>query len=190
MVKVEHPPQTLLYPLPAVLVSCGANPAEYNIITIAWTGIICSNPPMCYISVRPQRHSYDIIKSTGEYVINLPTRDLLREVDWCGTRTGRKFNKFEATGLTPEPGLKVDAPIIMEAPVHLECRVKDIVNLGVHDMFISHILNIQVDERLINPDTGKIDLQKTPLISYVNGHYFEVGALLDSFGFSARKRSR
>ena len=140
MKKIEFDPQTMLYPLPAVMVSCGSDPSEYNIITIAWTGIICSNPPMCYISVRPNRHSYNIIKSSREYVINLTTPDLLRETDWCGTRTGRKFDKFKETGLTPIPASKVSAPMIQEAPVHIECRVEEIKPLGVHDMFISSIL--------------------------------------------------
>ena len=190
MKKVHRDPQTMLYPLPAVLVTCGSRPEEYNIITIAWTGIICSDPPMCYISVRPNRHSYDIIKSSREYVINLTTPDLLRETDWCGTRTGRKFNKFKQTGLTPVPAKHVSAPLIDEAPVHLECRVEEIKALGAHDMFISRILGIQLDEDLVHEENGKIDLRRTDFITYVNGHYFSLGTLLDSFGFSARRKAR
>jgi len=189
MAKIEHAPQTMIYPLPAVLVSCGTKPSDYNIITIAWTGIICSNPAMCYISVRPHRHSYEILRSTLEFVINLTSPDLLREVDWCGTRTGRKFNKFKETGLTPGPGLKVSAPIIQEAPLHLECKVQEIKPLGAHDMFISNIVGIQADENLTNKETGKIDLTRASFLTYVNGQYHELGSLLNQFGFSARKRS-
>ena len=133
--KQTWKPGTVLYPLPAVLVSCGARPDEYNMLTVAWTGTVCTNPPMCYISVRPERHSYGIIRRTGEFVINLTTRDLARATDWCGVRSGRDCDKFREMGLTPAPAGVVAAPIIVESPVNIECRVRQVLPLGSHDMF-------------------------------------------------------
>ena len=146
MAKTYWKPGTIIYPLPAVMVSCGETPEEQNIITIAWTGTICSDPPMCYISVRPSRHSYEIIKRTGEYVINLTTEKLAKATDWCGCRSGSKYNKWEEMGLTPAPAKFVKAPIIEESPVNIECRVKEIIDLGVHHMFISEVLGVSVDD--------------------------------------------
>src|SRR5512133_3506131 len=130
MERTNFKPGTMVYPLPAVLVSCGETPEEYNIITIAWTGTICSNPPMCYISVRPERHSYPIIKRTGEFVINLTTNEMTKKVDWCGVRSGTDFNKFKETGFPPRPSKLISAPIVMESPVNIECKVLDIKELG------------------------------------------------------------
>ena len=152
--KESWKPGTVLYPLPAVLVSCGAAPEEYNMLTVAWTGTVCSDPPMCYISVRPERHSYDIIRRTGEFVINLTTEKLARATDWCGVRSGRDFDKFRETGLTPGKALHVAAPIIEEAPVNIECRVKQIVPLGSHDMFIAEVAGVQVDAAYIDTQSG------------------------------------
>ena len=133
---------TMIYPLPAVLVSCGDISSEYNIITIAWTGIISTEPPMCYISVRPQRYSYGLIKKSGEFVINLTTRKLAYATDWCGVRSGKDYDKFREMKLTPKPAKIVSAPLIGESPVNLECRVKEIKEMGSHHMFIADILNV------------------------------------------------
>lgn len=134
--KQSWKPGTVLYPLPAVLVSCGAAPEEYNMLTVAWTGTVCSDPPMCFISVRPERHSHAIISRTGEFVINLTTRRLARAADWCGVRSGRDFDKFREMGLTAVPSEKVAAPLIAESPVNIECRVRQVLPLGTHDMFL------------------------------------------------------
>ena len=143
--KQSWKPGTMIYPLPAVLVSCGATPDEYNLFTVAWTGTVCTNPPMCYISVRPERHSYEIIKRTGEFVINLTTKRLARATDWCGVRSGRDYDKFSQMGLTPTPAEIVTAPVVEESPVAIECRVKQIVPLGSHDMFLADVVNVLVD---------------------------------------------
>ena len=190
MAKVNWRPGNMIYPLPAVMVSCGRSEEEFNIITIAWTGTICSDPPMCYISVRPERHSYEIIKSTGEYVINLTTRDLARATDWCGVRSGRKYNKFKEMGLTPGKASVVNAPIIEEAPVHIECRVKDIVPLGTHDMFISDVVNVMADDAYLNEKTGEFRLDLAEPMSYSHGHYFSLGKRLGKFGFSVEKKKK
>ena len=144
--KQSWKPGTMIYPVPAVLVSCGATPEEYNLFTVAWTGTVCTNPPMCYISVRPERHSYEIIKRTGEFVINLTTKRLSRATDWCGVRSGRDYDKFSQMGLTASPAAVVAAPVIEESPVAIECRVKQIVPLGSHDMFVADVVNVLVDE--------------------------------------------
>ena len=145
---------TMIYPLPAVLVSCGDGD-EQNVFTVAWTGTVCTNPPMCYISVRPERHSYDIIKRTGEFVINLTTASLARATDWCGVRSGRDYDKFSEMGLTPIPASVVHAPAIEESPISIECRVRQIIPLGSHDMFLADVVNVLVDEQWINPETGR-----------------------------------
>ena len=183
-------PGTMLYPLPAVLVSCGANPDEYNLITVAWTGTVCSDPPMCYISVRPERYSYDIIKRNGEFVINLTTERLARATDWCGVRSGRDYNKFQEMNLTPEPAEIVSAPVIKEAPVSLECKVRQVMPLGTHDMFLAEIVNVLVDEEYIDPQTGKYDLRRAGLIAYSHGEYFSLGEVLGHFGWSVRKKPK
>lgn len=176
----------MIYPIPAVMVSCGATPDEYNIMTAAWTGTICSEPPMCYVSIRPERHSYDIIKRTGEFVINLTTESLAEPTDWCGVRSGRDFDKFGRCGLTPEKSSVVAAPAILEAPVSIECRVKNIIPLGSHDMFIGEVVNVLVDESLIDDRTGKLDLQKSGLLCYSHGEYFKIGEYIGSFGWSVK----
>ena len=178
----------MLNPSPVVMVSCGSSIDEYNIITIAWTGTLCSDPPMCYISVRPQRHSYEIIKRTGEFVINLVNRDLAAVSDWCGVRSGQKYNKFLETGLTPVRGSQVQAPLIHEAPVNLECKVKQIVPLGTHDMFIADIVAVHAAEHLFNAKTDALELQRAHLVSYSHGHYYELGKIIGKFGFSVEKK--
>lgn len=181
-------PGTMIYPVPAVLVSCGASAEEYNMLTVAWTGTICSEPAMCYISVRPERHSYEIIKRTGEFVINLTTSALARATDWCGVRSGRDYDKFKEMGLTPMASAKVAAPTIAESPVAIECRVKDIIPLGSHDMFLAEVVNVSVDETLINKESGKLDLERARLLAYSHGEYFELGKALGHFGWSVRKK--
>lgn len=185
--KKDFKPGTMIYPVPAVLVSCGDTESEYNLITIAWTGTLCTNPPMCYISVRPERHSYPIIKRTGEFVINLTTIEMTRKVDWCGVRSGRDFNKFTEAGLTPGPSKTIKAPIVMESPVNIECRVTEIKELGSHDMFIAEVTNIQVNEKLIHQDSGKLNILDSGLIAYVHGNYCVMGKRIGTFGYSVAK---
>ena len=190
MGKISWKPGTMIYPLPAVLVSCGAEPEEYNILTIAWTGTICSNPAMCYISVRPERHSHAIISRTREFVINLTTADMSYATDWCGVRSGRDFDKFAQMHLTAEKAQKVNAPIIAESPLNIECRVKQIIPLGSHDMFLAEVVNVQADERYIDPATGKFNLQQAGLIAYSHGQYYELGKRIGKFGWSVEKKKK
>lgn len=178
----------MLNPTPVVMVSCGSTLDEYNIITIAWTGTVNSDPPMCSISIRPTRHSYDIIKRTGEFVINLVNKDLASFADWCGVRSGKKYNKFMETGLTPTRATKVNAPMIEESPVNLECKVTQIIPLGTHDMFLAEIVAVHVNEKLFSPKTDAIDLQRAKLVCYSHGHYYGLGEKLGKFGFSVEKK--
>ena len=180
----------MIYPLPAVMVSCGDEPGNYNIITVAWTGTISTNPAMCYISLRPERHSYEIIKKTGDFVINLTTKRLAYAADWCGVKSGRDFNKFKEMHLTPGKTKFVEAPLINESPVNIECRVKDIIHLGSHDMFISEVLGVNAEEALINKRTGTFEISKAGLISYSHGFYYELGKRIGRFGFSVKKKKK
>ena len=188
MGKQNWKPGTMVYPLPVVMVSCGASNEDYNIITVAWTGTICTNPPMCYISIRPNRHSYNIIKKYGEFVINLTTKDLAFATDWCGVKSGRDFNKFEEMKLTPAPSKEIKAPIIKESPLSIECKLKQIVPLGSHDMFIAEVVNVQADERYIDPESGQFSLDKAQPIAYSHGQYYELGKLIGRFGHSVMKK--
>jgi flavin reductase (DIM6/NTAB) family NADH-FMN oxidoreductase RutF len=190
MTKVDWKPGTMIYPLPAVMVSLGETPEEYNIITIAWTGTLCSDPPMCYISVRPQRHSYEILQRTREFVINLTTRPLAFATDWCGVRSGRQYRKFEEMHLTPGVATKVKAPIIVEAPINIECRVTDVQRLGTHDMFIAEVVNVKADELYIDPRTGAFDLAKAEPLVFAHGQYFSLGRKIGKFGFSVEKKRK
>jgi len=189
MARTYWKPGTIIYPLPAVMVSCGENPEEYNIITIAWTGTINSDPPMCYISVRPGRHSYDIIKRTGEYVINLTTEKLAKATDWCGCRSGSKYNKWEEMNLTAAPAKIVKAPIIEESPVNIECVVKDIVELGSHHMFVSEVVSVSVDDKFLNGKNAFSFSKANPLV-YSHGHYFGMGKIIGKFGWSVEKKRK
>ncbi len=177
---------TLLAPVPAVMVSCGTM-EKANIVTIAWTGIVNSDPPKTYISVRPSRHSYDMIKESGEFVINLTTAALARATDSCGVLTGAKVDKFDKFKLTKEKASAVSAPLIGEAPVSLECRVTDILPLGSHDMFLADIVAVDIDESLVDED-GKLHLEKAGLMAYSHGEYFALGRKLGKFGYSVRKK--
>ncbi|MFH1762423.1 MAG: flavin reductase family protein [bacterium] len=180
----------MIYPLPAVLVSCGKSLTEANIITIAWTGTICSNPPMCYISVRPERYSYDIIKETGEYVINLSTSRMSRAVDWCGVKSGRDFNKFKEMKLTPVKASKITAPLIDESPLNIECKVTKIISLGTHDMFLSQVVAINADRQYVSKSSNAFNMSKAGLLAFSHGRYYAVGKELGRFGFSVRKRKK
>jgi len=188
--KQHWRPGNQLYPLPAVMVSVGDSPDNYNIITIAWTGTICSDPAMVYVSIRPNRHSYEIVERTGEFVINLTTRDLVRATDWCGVRSGRDYRKFEEMHLTPIESRCIKAPCIAEAPISIECRVKQKLPLGSHDMFIAEVLNVQADEKYIDPATGAFDLAKAHPICYSHGKYYDLGKELGKFGFSVQKKKK
>ncbi len=181
-------PGTLLSPLPAVMVSCGTM-EKANVLTVAWTGIICTHPALTYISVRPSRYSYNIIKEAGEFVINLTTSKMAREADLCGMKSGRNTDKIKKCGLHTEPAFVVGAPVISESPLSLECKVKEIVPFGTHDMFISEIVSVSVDGRYID-SKGKINLQQAGLMAYSHGEYFSLGRKLGSFGFSAAGKAK
>ena len=186
--RISFKPGTMIYPLPAAMISCGASEDEYNILTISWMGTICTNPPMCYISVRPERHSYEIIKRTGEFVINLTNEELAYATDWCGVKSGKDFNKFKDMKLTPVKGETVNVPLIKESPLCIECRVKEIIPLGSHDMFIADVVNVQADTRYIDDETDKFDLQKAKLIAYSHGQYYKLGEEIGRFGWTVKKK--
>jgi flavin reductase (DIM6/NTAB) family NADH-FMN oxidoreductase RutF len=190
MSKVIWKPGTMIYPLPAVMVSCGSVPEEYNIITISWTGTICTEPAMCYISVRPERYSYNIIKKNGEFVINLTTKKLAYAADWCGVKSGSKHNKFSEMSLTPVAATKVKAPLINESPVNIECIVKEIKELGSHHIFLSQVVAVNADERYIDEKTGLFRLDEAVPLCYSHGKYYETGPLIGKFGFSVQKKNK
>lgn len=188
MSKVTWKPGTFLYPIPAVMVSCGTM-EKSNIITVAWTGIINTNPAMVYISVRPTRYSYNLIKEQGEFVINLTTKDLVKATDWCGVKTGEKVDKFKEMKLHKEKANSVKCPMIKESPVSVECKVKEIKELGSHTMFTAEVLAINSDEKYID-EKGAFDISKCNLISYANGGYYSMGKKLGKFGFSVKKKNK
>jgi flavin reductase (DIM6/NTAB) family NADH-FMN oxidoreductase RutF len=188
MGKIIWKPGTMIYPLPAVMVSCGATPEEYNIITISWTGTICTDPPMCYISVRPGRYSYNIIKKNREFVINLTTAALAFATDWCGVKSGSDFNKFEEMKLTPVPASKVNAPLIMESPVNIECIVREIKELGSHHMFISEVVAVNAGKELFDEKSGQFMLNNAEPLCYLHGKYYLTGKFMGKFGFSVQKK--
>ena len=185
---VSWKPGTMIYPLPAALISCGSTPEDYNLITISWLGTICTNPPMCYISVRPERHSYEIIKKNKEFVINLTNESMAYAADWCGVKSGKDLNKFEEMKLTPSASEKVKAPIIKESPLCIECKVKEIVPLGSHDMFIAEVVNVQADVQYIDPETDTFKLSEAKLIAYSHGHYYKLGEQIGKFGWTVQKK--
>ena len=187
MTKQTWKPGNMLYPLPAVMVSVTDGKGEDDIITVAWTGTICTNPPMVYISVRPERHSYHMIKETGEFVINLTTEKLAKATDFCGVRSGRDVDKFKETGLTREKADIVSAPMIQESPVSIECRVKEIKELGSHHMFLADVVGVTVDDSYMN-EKGKFELNQSGLVTYSHGEYFLLGKKLGSFGYSVKKQ--
>ena len=188
--KLLWKPGNMLYPVPVVLVSCGAQPAEYNLVTVAWAGTICSNPPMCSIALRPERHSYGIIKRTGEFVVNLTTQSMIRAVDWCGVKSGREFDKFKETGLTPWPAKNIKAPLVRESPVNMECVVSEIKPLGSHHLFMARIVAVHADGRYHDRRTDRFDLAASRLVCYVHGRYYALGKELGFFGFSVSKKPK
>lgn len=177
----------MLYPVPPVMVSCKRGDEKPNIITVAWAGTICSSPAMVSISVRPERYSYDIIKESGEFVINLVTEKLTFATDYCGVKSGRDEDKFKAMNLTPLASQHVNAPGIEESPVNIECKVKDIIPLGSHHMFVAEVVGVTIDEKYMD-ETGKFNLNHSGLVSYSHGEYFELGKKIGKFGYSVKKK--
>jgi len=188
MSKIQWKPSTLLAPLPAVFVSCGTV-LKPNVLTVAWTGIVCSDPAMTYISLRPQRYSYGLIANSGEFVINLATKALCPALDTCGVLTGAKTDKFKKCRLTPSESFTVSAPGIEESPLSIECRVKEIIKLGSHDMFLSMITAVDVDEDLID-EKGRLCLEKAGLVAFSHGEYAPLGKAVGSFGYSVKKKHK
>lgn len=186
MAKQIWKPGTILYPVPVVMVSCG-DMENSNIITIAWTGTINTNPAMTYISVRPERHSYNIIKEKGEFVINVTTEELVKATDWCGVRSGKDYDKFKEMGLTKEKAPRLDCPIIAESPISIECKVKEILELGTHHVFLAEILGALADKKYMD-ETGKFDFEKSKPICYSHGEYFGLGKKFGKFGYSVEKK--
>lgn len=187
MAKKTWKPGNMLYPLPAVLVSAADPEGHDNILTIAWAGTICTNPPMVSISVRPSRYSYNMIRDTGEFVINLTTRELVFAADYCGVRSGRDVDKFMELGLTREKADFVKAPMIGESPVSIECRVKEIKELGSHHMFLAEVLAVHADEKYMD-EQGRFDLNRSCPIVYSHGEYLETGKRVGTFGYSVKKK--
>ena len=188
MSKEYWKPGNMLYPVPAVMVSCGREGEKPNIITVAWAGTICSDPAMVSISVRKERYSHDIIKETGEFVINLVNKRLVRATDYCGVKSGRDVDKFAACGLHSAPGsVLTDCPILEESPVNLECKVTQVIPLGSHDLFLAEVVACDVDESLLD-ESGKLCLEKAKLIVYSHGEYLALGRKLGTFGYSVRKK--
>lgn len=186
MSKVIWKSGTFIYPIPAVMISCG-NMEKSNIMTVAWTGILNTNPAKVYISVRPERFSYNMIKETKEFAINLTTSELAFATDWCGVKTGAKVDKFKEMNLTKEQLKYINCPGIKESPVTIECRVEEIREMGSHHMFIAEVLSIDADEKYIDKN-GTFDITKCNLMAYANGKYFEMGKQVGTFGFSVRKK--
>ena len=180
-------PGNMLYPLPVVMVSVAGADGEKNIVTVAWAGTICSDPPMVSISVRPERHSYQMIKETGEFVINLTTKELAFATDYCGVKSGRDVDKFKEMNLTPLPGNVVKAPLIAESPVNIECKVKEVKALGTHDMFIAEVVAVHADEKYMD-ENNKFHLDRAEPIVYSHGAYLTTGEQIGSFGYSVRKK--
>lgn len=187
MSKQSWKPGNMLYPLPVVMVSCNRKGEKPNIVTVAWTGTICSDPAMVSISVRPERYSHDIIEETGEFVINLVTKDLTYVTDYCGVRSGRDVDKFKEMNLTPLPSKMIDAVGIEESPVNIECKVVEVKKLGSHDMFIAEVVNVTVDDRYMD-ENNKFNLNDSDLVAYSHGEYFTLGEKIGTFGYSVRKK--
>lgn len=189
MEKQVWKPGNMVYPVPAVMVSVADKSGKTNILTVAWTGTICSDPAMLYISVRPERYSYHMIEETKEFVVNLTTNKLAKATDYCGVRSGRDVDKWKEAHLTPEKAQQISAPLIRECPVNIECKVVDIKKLGSHVMFLAKVVAVNVDTEYLNK-SGKFDLNQTGLIAYSHGEYVELGRKLGTFGYSVRKRRK
>ena len=186
--KLLWKPGTMIYPIPAVLVSCGEYGGKQNILTVAWTGVVCSDPAMCSISIRPGRFSYEMIRKSGEFAINLTTAAMARAVDWCGVKSGRDLDKFKEMKLTATPAKHIRAPLIAESPVNLECRVREVRELGSHPMFIAEILAVHADPSYFDPKTGFFNLAAAEPLCYCHGHYYRLGKHIGKFGFSVEKK--
>lgn len=189
MAKIEWKPGNMLYPLPAVMVTVADEDGHDNIITVAWAGTVCTNPPMVSISVRPERHSYKMLCDTREFVINLTTEKLAYATDYCGVKSGRDVDKFEKANLTREPSSHVGAPMIKESPVSIECRVREITEYGSHSMFLADVLAVHVDKEYMD-EKGKFDLAQAQPLVYSHGEYYGLGKKLGTFGYSIRKRRK
>jgi flavin reductase (DIM6/NTAB) family NADH-FMN oxidoreductase RutF len=190
MKKHQFKPGNMIYPVPAAMITCGKNEDEYNIITVSWIGTICTNPPMCYISLRPERHSYSIIKNNKEFVINLTNEALAYATDWCGVRSGKDYNKFNEMKLTPQKTSVVDSVFIEEAPLSIECIVKEILPLGSHHMFIAEVVNVLADDKYMDKKNGSFLLSEAKLISYNHGGYFRAGEMIGKFGWSVQRKKK
>ena len=182
-------PGNMLYPVPAVLVSVADSAGNDNLITIAWTGTVCSDPAMTYISVRKERYSHHMLKENKEFVINLVSKEICRAADFCGVRSGCDLDKFEATGLTREKASTVNVPLVKESPVNIECKVTQVLELGSHDMFLAKVTAVQVDESLLD-EKGKLDLNKAHLVAYSHGEYQTFDDILGTFGYSVKKKDK
>ncbi|MFZ7133594.1 MAG: flavin reductase family protein [Eubacteriales bacterium] len=188
MSKTSWKGGALLAPLPPVLVSCGTL-QEPNVLTVAWTGIVNTKPPKTYISIRPSRYSYEIIKRSKQFIINLATKDLVKATDFCGVRSGWDYDKFKIMNLIPEKASQIDAPMILQSPLSMECIVTDIIAMGSHDMFLADIVAVNVEKQYIDSQ-GKLHLDQCGLLAYAHGEYFELGNKIGSFGFSVRKKKK
>lgn len=189
MSKELWKPGNMLYPLPVVMVSLRGKDGSYNILTVAWAGTVCSDPPMVSISVRPQRFSHRMLLDTGEFVINLTTKELTFATDYCGVRSGREVDKFKEMNLTPVPGAVVRAPMIAESPVNIECKVKKVIPLGTHDMFLAEVVAVHADDRYMD-ENHKFHLEKAEPVVYSHGSYFTTGREVGSFGYSVKRKTR
>lgn len=189
MAKINFKPGNMLYPLPAVLVSCAKENVAPNLLTVAWTGTVCTNPPMVSISVRPERYSYHLIKDSGEFVINLTTKKLAYATDYCGVRSGRDVNKWKECHLTPIPADTVSCPLIAEAPVNIECHVEEIKELGSHHLFLARVTAVHADEKYMD-EKNTFHLNDSDLLAYSHGTYFTLGKPLGTFGYSVRKKNK
>ena len=187
MAKIKWKPGALLAPVPPALVSCSDGEHD-NLITVGWTGIICTDPAKTYISLRPERYSYEIIKKTREFVINLPSSHIIRSIDFCGVRSGRTVDKFKECRLTKEKATEVSCPMVADSPISIECRVTDIIPLGTHDMFMADIVAVNVDERYVD-EKGKLRIEQCSLAAYAHGSYFALGKKIGSFGYSVKKKT-
>lgn len=188
MAKQTWKPGNMVYPLPAAMVSVGTKDGRTNIITIAWTGTICTKPAMLYISVRPERYSYDMLKESGEFVLNLTTEALAKATDYCGVRSGKDVDKWKETGLTKGRANELSyAPIIEECPVNIECKVVEVKELGSHHMFIAEVVSVQVSDEYMD-ENGKFDLSRTGLMAYSHGEYLSLGQQIGTFGYSVKKK--
>ena len=189
MGKIDFKPGNMLYPLPAVLVTVRDAEGKDNMLTIAWVGTVCTNPPMLYISVRPERDSWRALKETGVFAVNLTTAPMVKAVDYCGVRSGRDVDKFRETGLRKQEAVKIAVPVLTDSPVNIECRVREILELGSHHMFLADVVHVTVDDRYMD-ERGTFHLEQAEPLVYSHGTYFDMGNVLGTFGYSVRKKKR